>query len=327
VGRTTTSAGLIAGTAYLRVVSGSPQYTLALVTRLSDGGTIAAVKQTMNFSACGLVASQRAVLALPFMLPGQTALVGLVNPAAKAVSWSLTQPDLPLVTQVFANDLGWGMQFHDGSIRVLMPPKYPALTTIDQGVAPTGQGAARLDRMIWSSAEPRTDPEVVKGFTPADGVKALAAQATNDHTVALSDSSLVWIGTSGAQRHEGNYETAQLFWAAWPAPLGAAAAQAGPSLPAAYGLSSLATAGDYAATIGCAQGGAAVDSCELLVVRLSTGKLWRIPRRSGGAFIDVMAVTSDEIVLSEIDFPNGYAQVIQRFVRLSIAHLDEMASG
>jgi hypothetical protein len=317
----------MAGTAYLRVVSGSPQYTLALVTRLKDGAVTAAVKQTKAFGSCGLVASQRAALALPFMLPGQVALVGLVNVAAKTVSWSPGQMNLPLVTQVFANDAGWGMQFDDGTIRVLMPSKYPTLTTIDRGQLPTGQGAALLDRMVWSSAETGTDAEIVKGFTPAAGVKALAAQSTNNHTVAVSDDKVVWIGTTGPQRHEGSYETAQLYWAAWPDPLGAVAIQTGPLLPAAYGLSSLSTAGDYAATIGCAQGGPAVDSCELLVVQLSTKRLWRIPHRPGSAFLDVMAVMSDEILLSEIDFPNGYVQVVQRFVRLDLSHLNDLENG
>ncbi len=47
--------------------------------------------------------------------------------------------------------------------------------------------------------------------------------------------------------------------------------------------------GGFAATIGCRN---LLETCELLVVRLSSGKVWRI------------------------DYPSGYTQAIQRLVRL-----------
>jgi len=40
-----------------------------------------------------------------------------------------------------------------------------------------------------------------------------------------------------------------------------------------------------------------------------------------------MAVMSDEILVSEIDFPNGYVQVVRRFVRLDLSHLNDLENG
>jgi len=62
----------------------------------------------------------------------------------------------------------------------------------------------------------------------------------------------------------------------------------------------------------------------LVVVRLSTGKLWRIPRRPGAVFLDVMAMSPGEVLVDEIDYPNGYLQEIQRLVRLDLMRLDAL---
>jgi hypothetical protein len=60
------------------------------------------------------------------------------------------------------------------------------------------------------------------------------------------------------------------------------------------------------------------------VVRLSSGKLWRIPRRPGAVFLDVMAVSSSEVLVDEIDYPGGYTQALQRLVRLDLTRLDAL---
>jgi hypothetical protein len=202
-----------------------------------------------------------------------------------------------------------------------MPPTDAQLQTIDRGVLATGQGGGVLDRIVWSSALSGVDAEVIKGYTPAAGAMQLVAQDTDDHIVALSDTAVVWIGTTGPKRHEGTYETAQIFWAPWPDPLGPLSTRAGPTLPATNELTALKTWGDFAATIGCR---GTLDTCELLVVRLSTGKVWRIPRRPGAVFLDVMAVSASEVLVDEIDYPSGYTQGIQRLVRLDVTRLDAL---
>ena len=318
------AAAVIGGDVYLRLTSGGSQYNLMAVTRLSDGGLLAAVQQRQNFASCTPLASARAPLLLPFIDTGQVVIAGQVRPGDKTVIWSPLQSGVPLVTRVFSNDPGWGMQFDDGTIRVLMPPTDTTLRTIDQGSLPTYQGAGLLDRMVWSSAEPGIDAEVVKAYTPAGGVQILASQDTDDNTVALSDTAVAWIGTTGPQRHDGSYQTAQLFWAPWPNPLGPVSIQPGPLLPATNNLLSLATSGDFAATIGCTN---TIDSCQLLVVQLSTGKLQQIHHRPGSVFLDVMAVSTSDILLSEVDNPGApeLTQQIQRLVRLDLGHLADLA--
>jgi len=320
--RNASAAGTVGGEIYLRMTTGSPEYVLVVVTRLSDGKAIAAVKQTASFSSCAPVASQHAALAFPFILPsGAGLLVGLARASDGAVTWSPIQSNLPINIQVMSNDLGWAIQLSDGTVRVLMPPTDAQLRTIDRGVLATGQGGAVLDRMVWSTAVSGVDAEVIKGYTPAAGVLQLAAQDTDDHIVALSDTAVAWIGTTGPRRHEGSYETAQLFWAPWPDPLGPLSTRTGPLLPATNELSSLKTWGDFAATIGCRN---ALDTCELLVVKLSTGKLWRIPRRPGAVFLDVMAISPGELLVDEIDYPSGHVQEVQRLVRLDLTRLDAL---
>jgi len=322
-GRNASAAATVGSEVFVRMETGNPTpYTLVVITRLSDGVPVAAVKQTASFSSCGIMASQHAALAFPFLLPSPSSvLVGLASHGDGAVTWSPVQSLPALNVQVMSNDLGWAIQLDDGSVRALMPPTGAMTRLLDQGFVPTAQGGAVLDRMVWSSAYLGVDPEVIVGYTPAAGVQQLVAQETDDHIVALSDTTVVWIGTTGLHRHDGLYETAQLFWALWPEPAGPLSINAGPLLPATNGLSSLKTWGDFAATIGCPS---ALDTCELLVVKLSTGKLWRIPRRPGAVFLDVMAVSPTELLLDEIDYPGGYVQIIKRLVRLDLTRLDAL---
>jgi hypothetical protein len=317
------AAGVVGADAYLRVTSGSPGYRLMLVSELATGKIVAAAKQIKGLSACNAISSERAVRALAFVLPGGAVLVGVAAPATQTVTWSPPQTGVPLPTAVFANDAGWGMQFEDGSVRVLMSANATSLTTIDRSSLPTGQGQALLDRMLWSSAESGRDAEVVKGYVAGSAVGIVAAQDTDNHAIALSDSKAVWVGTTGPQRHQGTYQTAQLYWAAWPngSANGGVTIHDGPALPATNALSSVATWGDYAATIGCTQG---IETCELLVVQLSTGKLWRLHRRPTGVFLDVMAVTPTEILLSERGYPDGFNDQVLRFVRLELSQLDTL---
>jgi len=322
-GRTTSAAATVGSEIFVRMETGNPTpYRLVVITRLSDGTPIAAVKQTLSFSSCGIMASQHAAFAFPFILPSTSnVLVGLASHTDGAVTWSPVQTLPALNVQVMSNDLGWAIQLDDGSVRALMPPTGAMTRILDQGFVPTAQGGAVLDRMVWSSAYLGVDPEVIVGYTPAAGVQQLVSQETDDHIVALSDTAVVWIGTTGPYRHDGLYETAQLFWALWPEPAGPLSINAGPVLPATTDLGSLKTWGDFAATIGCRQ---ALDTCELQVVKLSTGKLWRIPRRPGAVFLDVMAVSPTELLLDEMDYPGGYPQLVPRLVRLDLTRLDAL---
>lgn len=143
VARLSAAAAVVGGEAYLRLesggnlpnpaVSGGRQYDLTLVTRLADGSLLAAVQQTQTFDKCGVLASERTPLLFPFIETGQVALVGTVNPGAGTTAWSLPQTGVPLIARVLSNNLGWGMQFDDGTIRILMPPTDALLKTIDQG--------------------------------------------------------------------------------------------------------------------------------------------------------------------------------------------------
>ena len=46
--------------------------------------------------------------------------------------------------------------------------------------------------------------------------------------------------------------------------------------------------------------------------------------RARAVFLDVMAVSGGEVLVDEIDYPNGYIQEIQRLERLDLTRLDPM---
>ena len=316
-------AAIIEGELYLRLTSGNPNYRLTVVSRLSDGAMVAAVQQR-NLDVCVPLGGASAPLLIAFSAGDNGAtLAGLVKVADGSIAWSPIISNIPPTGELFANETGWGSQFQDGSVRLLSPPNATTMETIDQGTAPTFQIAGLLDRVVWSSAEAGRDAEVIKSYTQTEGLRVLAAQDTNDHAVAMSDSNVVWIGTTGPQRHDGLYDGAQLFWTKWPTSPGSTSITTGPMLPATTALLSLSTGGDFAATIGCT---ATVDSCQLFVVQLSSGRLWAIHSRPGSVFLDVISVSGEAILLNEIDNPGApeLRQQTQRLVRLDPSHLAEL---
>lgn len=70
-------------------------------------------------------------------------------------------------------------------------------------------------------------------------------------------------------------------------------------------------------------------TCRVLVVQLSAKRVWQIPNRPGSLFVEVLALSEKEILLTEIDWPSGarYSQEIQRLVRIDLANLDSYDGG
>ncbi len=239
---------------------------------------------------------------------------------AKWMSWQGIQ------TSIFNNDLLWGLTLVDGTVRIADAWQATTLTVVDQGPAPSSSSFGRKNIALWTMLDKATGWNSIRIFLQGAPPKTLWSSAsTNAQTVAASDKSIVWIGTQGAHVFEGKYERAGIFWSPFVTRPEDLMITEGPSLPVQGGLQELQTTGDYAAAPGCASGD--TQSCGIFVVQLSTKKIWRVPNRSGTLFLDVLAVSDTELLLTEIDWPRPPPQQIRRLVRLSLADLDSIDGG
>jgi hypothetical protein len=329
--RASASAAFQNGDIYLRLVSGSPQYRLVIVTRISDGQAIAAVQQRSRLDTCGVAGG---ATGSPFLFPfvGSDSdlglLVGRFDPVGSAFVWPPKWlPVHDIQTTTFGNAEFWGMGFVDGSVRVASSFLATSLMKVDQGVA-SATSSFGIDHVaFWSLPEGSPGYSDIKMYDPQSGTGLLAKlAATHLLTVAASDRATVWIGTQGPHVFDGAFDSAKLYWSPRVARPEDAVVTEGPSLPGASDLLTLQTTGDFAATRSCAQDEL---SCRILVVQLSTKRVWKIPNRPGSLFREVLALSEKEILLTEIDWPSGarYLQEIQRLVRISLANLDSYDGG
>jgi len=135
--------------------------------------------------------------------------------------------------------------------------------------------------------------EVIRAWEPSLGSRTIVAQPdTGIPSIALSDTSLVWVGTHGPDHTDGGYTAAELYWAPFPAGMATASIGGSTSLPAISGLMSMQTWGDFAAVLGTDP----LMKLDLFVVRLSDGHLWTIHPRPGTTYMRLLAVTTTEIL-------------------------------
>jgi hypothetical protein len=332
VERASASAAYQNGDIYLRLVSGSPQYGLTIVTRISDGQTIAAVQQRSRLSTCGVAGGASGS---PFLFPfvGSDSdlglLVGHFDPVGGAFVWPPKWlPVHDIHTTTFGNDEFWGMGFVDGSVRVASSFLATSLIDVDHGVA-SATSSFGIDHVaFWSLPEGSPGYSDIRMYVPPSGT-GLLARLPNTHllTVAASERAIVWIGTQGPRVFDGSFDSAKLYWSPRVARAEDAVVTEGPSLPGANDLLTLETAGDFAVTRSCVTPDAL--TCRVLVVQLSAKRVWQIPNRPGSLFIEVLALSEKEILLTEIDWPSGarYLQEIQRLVRINLANLDSYDGG
>jgi len=329
--RSATDAAVVGTELFLRVVSAASGYRLSVLSRISDARATSATLQRGGFATCFPFATTQAPQLTGVVGQGGVILTGFADVTGGSIVWSPLLSGMPDGGRLFANDTGWGDAFSAGWIGMLVPPSASTMTTIDQ--TQTARAVAIADRVAWSTRISGYAGEVLKGYTPAEGAMVIAAQTEfQDHVLALSADKVVWVGTTGPDREFGNYVSAQFFWAPWPTPLAPASINAGAIVGGSagaeiQGLNALGSWGDYAAATGCTAADQ-MESCDLYVTQLSTAKLWRIPRRPSSLFLDVLAISDREILVSEVDDPDpSVYQEIQRFLRLDLAHLDELARG
>ena len=166
--------------------------------------------------------------------------------------------------------------------------------------------------------------EVIRAWEPDRPSRTIVAQPDTDvPTVALSDTTLTWVGVHGPRRWDGAYTAAELYWTPFPAGKDVVPIMGGTAIPAPNGLQELQTWGDHAAVLGNDQAGRRV----VFVVRMSDGRLWTIATRAGSYYARLLAVTPSLILLGENDGPAVPGYQMQRLTRFDLARLDELAAA
>ena len=325
--RMTTSTAYRDGELYLRIVSGSPRYRMATVTRVSDGEIIAAVQQRNRFDTCSIVGN---ALGSPFLFPfanaGVGMLIGHVDRVSGHIDWSRQWvPWRGVITSTFSNDSYWGMAFMDGVVRVASSFEATDLVEVDRGVLPITRSRGIHDQVFWAMPQAPSGHDVIKMYAPAVGT-SLVAERKEAHllTVSASESALVWIGTHGPRVFDGTFESAELYRSPRVGADSKFVINEGPKLPGANGLLQLENTDNYAATLSCRDADAL--SCRVIVVHLPSQRTWTIPNRPGSLFLDVLGLSDHELLLAENDWPSAarYLQETQRLVRLALDKLDNI---
>lgn len=331
----------IGGEVYLRLNVGAPgRGTIHEIVRLPENETIAAIKlRNAGSVRCGMTGyGYDAALLFPLGVStgnGQSetwdARTAWVDQRTATLIWDkqwLAVSSLP--RGVIPWEEGWGMVLEDGTLRVVESPEATKMTILASGVSGSFHSAARGD-LIVAAYRNGVGQRVIGGYSRAKGWRELIANKDIAiRHVTMSDDYIVWVGLHGPPPAVGSVSGAEFYWSPIANTPEEIIVTKGPSIHAQDGLDQIKAGGDYAATMGCRLG--EHDTlCELFVVRLSTKQLWVLPRRPGGnAYMQLLAVSQDEIVYGENDRPllgPAYNQLVQRLVRLKTAELDAIQAA
>jgi hypothetical protein len=198
---------------------------------------------------------------------------------------------------------------------------------VDQGSYPAysavGWGSLVISNPILSGSQ----DEVIRAWEPTRASHTIVAQAeTAVRAVALSDTTMAWVGVHGPARRDGTYTAAELYWTPFPAGKDTVAVMGGTTLTEVGGVVEIQTLGDYAAILSTDQ---TKKRLAVSVVRYSDGRTWIMRPRSGVVFVRLLAVSPTEIVTGENDDTGDAALSwqMQHLTRYELAHLDELAAA
>lgn len=301
------------------------------VFRLSDSKTVFAARNQM--SCASLAWTNDGALGYP-MVDDAIDFARVVravdaSPAGKLeVSPWVSMPG-PLPTGFFAWEDGWGMTFSDATVRVVTSPDATSFTTID--TASTVYELASKNHLLAWPGNDGTGRRQVKAWglqnglqvlwTTAQGLDGSASDYVN--SVALSDKYVVWVVVDGPGY---KFTKARMLWSPFATTPAEVQVTEGPEIPATGSLQELRTGGDFAAAHGCYPLGAESAACPIFVVRFSTEQVWAIPPRAGSAYMNVMAVSDEYVLVAESNWPpKGLDnQMIRRLLRFRTDQLDAL---
>jgi hypothetical protein len=310
-------------------------YYLNAVRRLSDGALLAAVRAAGDTrKICGLIGFAPSAPHVIGFQKADSAQAGSLGTTVVAflqsgtLGWAPPAPGLSTIqTSVVEYDIGWGLGLYDGTLRVMMPASSTPLAIVDRGSYPA-YSAVGWGSLVISNPAPSGSPdEVIRAWDPQQPSRTIVAQAdTGIPAIALSATTMAWVGVHGPGRRDGTYTAAELYFTPFPAGQDAAPIMGGTPIPAVNGLLELQTWNDHAAALGVLAGS---TNFVLFVVRLSDGHLWTIKQRPGAVFMRVLALSPTEIVVGENDNNSdpALASQVQHLTRYQLARLDDLAAA
>jgi hypothetical protein len=331
------------GGAYMRgetyiYLSNGAQPQRVVITRMSDGSTVAAARiDSVNYECAFSGYGTDAPLLFAVFQEDAGLLFGRASTDAGAhvqwqSQWIRNGPTVFVARFMF--DDGHGVASNGGRIDWLPSTSADAFTVLDNSISPVDSISGRSHLLVWNKNDGKHGwlmAFVGDGGAPSTLIAAPDGTWINEGRV--TDDRVVWLTVSGPQASQFVYTSARIDWMRYMSTPGQLVTQiqpAGPNIPAATALYHLAAGDDYAATIGCdANINQDQRMCHVYVVELSTGKLWAVPQRPGGnSFRSILAIGPKEIVLAEQDaMPISIQSYFKRIVRISIAHLDDLVAS
>lgn len=165
-------------------------------------------------------------------------------------------------------------------------------------------------------ATPDAPTGALGAYTVAGGWESfVTALPSPPRAVRVSATHVAWIGADD----EATPGAARLYRAARAGPRDAF--EVGPSVPKLPVRGELALGGDWVATLACESSG---TDCVAFVADFASAKTWTVPPEPGAAFVRLLAVGPDELVLVErVPLPGGTFDLT--LVRLRTGDLDTLA--
>lgn len=329
--RNPTGVAYANGDTYLRTYSILPAShpNLWLVSRLLDGAILGAV-QLRNWNECfGYALFPNSADMVPVVRSGtglRVARVPLTSPGSPVWSpWSVVPGTY---STGFAAPSFWGIGTLTGSVETAQWPG-GTLSPSDTN-AVSFSSAARDDLAVWATQDAK-NRGVVRAFSPsAKKVWTLVDQpGQNAVVVALTQTRITWVSVTGPLWASGSYQGSALWTSALTAPVTTVVPVKVADLQAVAGFLSLQSGTTHAATLACFSSLDGGIECQVLVVSISTGAIWKLPHRPGKIFHTVLSVDDQEILLGEADNPTdpGASQRIDSLVRLRLDALDTLKNG
>jgi hypothetical protein len=244
--------------------------------------------------------------------------------SSNGFSWNpFLARDLGIPTSAFEYEKGWGI-LAGGKIGLIHSPSQKEFEVVgySPGYSTSGYGPV----IVWPGSYSSDMWQSLQRYHEKEGVTTILekAAAPTINRVALSENHLAWISTDGIG---GKYEKAFLSWVSSTStstPISPGAIQT-LILPADNGLASLKTYDDFAIT--SASTTAEPGSYRILVIRLSTGKLWKLPHPPGNWFFYLLGMGPDEAFFSAKSDLTGHPTAFDKIVRLRLDHLDELEAA
>jgi hypothetical protein len=316
-----------AGDLYYHTNSSSQAYTYDVLRRLSDDVTFAVTRVP---EAC-IGSSSTAAAPFVYEFWDDKAVMRWMGYYAPSTG-RFVLPSAAIAVKGtqdswFSWDQGIGFLTQGGAVATLTPGQRTLQLLFNSGAFAT-IGRARDGLIAWTDWS--TTPVTIRSWTPDGGVAALTQGPAAIPAIALGDTAIAFLSVTGSQVPAGGYATAQVYWTPYTTDPSKVQVVAGPDVSGqvAGTIETMSTAGDYIALPRVAGITLSQDIFGVLVVQMSTAKLW-VLRSRPNMVMWVAGMSGGTLLAMESDF--SFVKVhgmeyFQRWLRLDLTKLDQLVT-